>query len=302
MATTSPASAETVRYHGGRLVARRLKAHGLGPLFTLSGGHLFSIYDGCVKEGIPLVDVRHEQTAAFAAEGWSKVTRTLGVCALTAGPGVTNGVSALAQAQANESPLLVVGGRAPAGRWGQGSLQEIDHIPFVSPLCVYARTVGGPGEIPAVVEEAIWAAQAPRGGPAFVDFPLDYVFMEGEEGEVDVPPPQGEVRLEALEEAAALLASAERPVVMAGTGLYWGRGEEELRRLLEELRIPVYLNGLGRGCVPADHPLFFSRTRGFALKEADVALVIGVPLDFRLGFGGAFGEQTQVVMVDRAPF
>src|SRR6202453_3450645 len=126
--------------HGGRLVARALRAHGVRKLFTLSGGHLFSIYDGCRAEGIALVDVRHEQTAAFAAEGWAKVTRSPGVCALTAGPGVTNGMSAIASASQNDSPMLVLGGRAPTSRWGQGSLQEIDHVPFVSPLTTFAAT------------------------------------------------------------------------------------------------------------------------------------------------------------------
>jgi len=298
----APTTTEQTRFHGGRLVARRLKAHGLGPLFTLSGGHLFSIYDGCVKEGIPIVDVRHEATAAFAAEGWSKATRRLGVCALTAGPGVTNGMSALAQAQANESPLLVLGGRAPAGRWGQGSLQEIDHIPFVAPLCRFAKTAGPPQEIPTVLEQAIAAATAPRGGPAFVDFPLDYVFMEGEEQLEEEPGSPQPLLQGDLEAVAELLRGARRPVVMAGSGLYWGCGEEELCRLIEALEIPAYTNGLARGCVPADHPLYFSRTRGRALREADVALVVGVPLDFRLGFGNAFGEQTKLVLVDRAPF
>src|SRR4051812_18525789 len=128
------------KLHGGRLVARRLKAHGVTKLFTLSGGHLFSIYDGCREEGIELVDVRHESAAAFAAEGWAKVTRQPGVAALTAGPGVTNGMSALGSAQQNGSPLLVLGGRAPQMRWGQGSLQEIDHVPFVRPVTKLATT------------------------------------------------------------------------------------------------------------------------------------------------------------------
>src|SRR5881275_679709 len=128
------------RFHGGRLVARRLREHGVSKLFTLSGGHLFSIYDGCRAEGVRLIDTRHEQTAAFAAEGWSKVTRVPGVAALTAGPGVTNGMSAMGAAQQNQSPLIVLGGRAPAGRWGMGSLQEIDHVPFVAPLARFAAT------------------------------------------------------------------------------------------------------------------------------------------------------------------
>src|SRR5919197_2526810 len=142
------------KVHGGRLVARRLKGVGVTKLFTLSGGHLFSIYDGCREEGIDLVDVRHESAAAFAAEGWAKVTREPGVCALTAGPGVTNGISALASAQQNNSPMLVLGGRAPQMRWGRGSLQEIDHVPFVRPLVKLAATAGSPGEIPGLIDDA----------------------------------------------------------------------------------------------------------------------------------------------------
>src|SRR5436190_15240944 len=136
----------TTQVHGGRLVARRLRAHGVTKLFTLSGGHLFSIYDGCREEGIDLVDVRHESSAAFAAEGWAKVTREPGVCALTAGPGVTNGMSALGSSLQNNSPVVVLGGRAPAMRWGQGSLQEIDHVPFVRPLTRFAATAGSTAE------------------------------------------------------------------------------------------------------------------------------------------------------------
>src|SRR5881275_1126556 len=160
------------RFHGGRLVARRLREHGVSKLFTLSGGHLFSIYDGCRAEGIELVDVRHEQSAAFAAEGWAKVTRTPGVCALTAGPGVTNGMSAIASASQCHSPMLVLGGRAPQMRWGQGSLQEIDHVPIVKPLARMAATASETAEIPALVDEALHAAVEPRGGPTFIDFPL----------------------------------------------------------------------------------------------------------------------------------
>src|SRR3989440_3846919 len=169
--------------HGGRLIAQRLRAHGISKLFTLSGGHLFSIYDGCKAEGIEIIDVRHEQTAAFAAEGWAKVTRTPGVCALTAGPGVTNGMSAIASAAQNQSPMLVLGGRAPAMRWGQGSLQEIDHVPFVRPLVKLAATAESTEEIPGLVDVAVRAALAPHGGPGFVDFPLDLVFMEAEESD-----------------------------------------------------------------------------------------------------------------------
>src|ERR1700675_4525597 len=174
--STEAVSTQTI--HAGRLIARRLKASGVDTVFTLSGGHLFSIYDGCRDEGIRLIDTRHEQTATFAAEGWSKVTRVPGVAALTAGPGVTNGMSAMAAAQQNQSPLVVLGGRAPALRWGQGSLQEIDHLPFVRPLTKLAATAGSTEEIPGLVDLAFHAALTAHGGPAFVDFPLDYVFIE----------------------------------------------------------------------------------------------------------------------------
>ncbi len=290
--------------HGGRLIARRLKAHGVTKLFTLSGGHLFSIYDGCRAEGIDLVDVRHESAAAFAAEGWAKVTRTPGVAVLTAGPGVTNGMSAIASAQQNHSPMVVLGGRAPAMRWGQGSLQEIDHVPFVRPLTKLAATPESTVEIPGLVDDAFAAALAPHSGPAFVDFPLDLVFMEAQdpEGAPATPAPGAGPAADgaAVERAAALLREAERPVIMAGTNLYWGHGEHALRALAEELRIPVFLNGLARGCLPADHELAFSRARGAGLKGADLALVIGVPMDFRLGFGASFGEETEIVVADVA--
>lgn len=269
-------------------------------LFTLSGGHLFSIYDGCLAEGIEIVDVRHEQTAAFAAEGFAKATRSVGIAALTAGPGVTNGISAIAGAQANCSPVCVLGGRAPELRWGSGSLQEIDHLPFVSPLVKSAETVKDPAQIAARTAAALDLALAAPGGPTFVDYPLDVVFAEAE---TEIPAaPQAEASpAEGVEEAAALLAAAERPAIMAGSGLYWGRGEGEVQALAEALGIPVFLNGLGRGCLPADHDLAFSRARGAGLGGADVALVVGVPLDFRLGFGASIAEEAKLIRLDSAP-
>ncbi len=303
--STETETGQGTALHGGRLVAKRLRANGVTRLFTLSGGHLFSIYDGCREEGIDLVDVRHEQSAVFAAEGWAKATREPGVCALTAGPGVTNGMSGMASALMNATPLLALGGRAPALRWGMGSLQEIDHVPFVAPLTKLARTAGSTAQIPGLVDEALSAALTPPTGPTFIDFPLDQVFMESDvdadapaslPDPADLPPPDGD----ALERAAALLRSAERPVVMAGTGLYWAHGEEALRALCEESSVPVFLNGLGRGCLAADHPMFFSRARSAGLKGADVALVVGVPMDFRLGFGGAFGDDTELVVIGSA--
>jgi acetolactate synthase I/II/III large subunit len=303
--STETETQQATALHGGRLVAKRLKAHGVTKLFTLSGGHLFSIYDGCREEGIDIVDVRHEQSAAFAAEGWAKATREPGVCALTAGPGVTNGMSALASALMNASPMLALGGRAPAARWGMGSLQEIDHVPFVAPLTKLARTAEATADIPGLVDEALAAAVEPPSGPTFLDFPMDQVFMEADvdadaPGELPDPAALPAADGDALDRAAELLRGAECPVIMAGTGLYWARAEKALQALCEELQIPVFLNGLARGCVPADHAQFFSRARGAGLKGADVALVVGVPMDFRLGFGGSFGDDTQLIVIGSA--
>jgi acetolactate synthase-1/2/3 large subunit len=286
--------------HGGKLVARALKDRGVSHLFTLSGGHLFSIYDGCKAEGIEIVDTRHEQSASWAAEGFAKATRKPGIAALTAGPGVTNGMSAMAGALFNRSPLVVLGGRAPEIRWGSGSLQEIDHLPFVSPVTKSAVTVKDTNEIVAATCHAVDEALVQPSGPTYVDFPMDIVFSEGA-GEPTPQMQHAPTPAEGSDQAAELLAGAERPVIMAGTGLYWSRGEAELRALAEALGIPVFLNGMGRGCLPADHELCFSRARGKGLKEADVALIAGVPLDFRLGFGGSFGEETKLIWLDEAP-
>ena len=297
--TTGTETEQETQLHGGRLVAKRLKAHGVSKLFTLSGGHLFSIYDGCREEGVDIVDVRHEQSAAFAAEGWAKATREPGVAALTAGPGVTNGMSGMASALQNGSPMVVLGGRAPAFRWGQGSLQEIDHIPFVAPVTKLARTAQTTAEIPGPARRGA-AARRPRRptGPAFVDFPLDQVFMEsdarrrrpGLAARSADGAGRGRRRARPRGRAAALgRASRWSWPAPASTGRAASRRSCGSAR---SCRCPVFLNGLARGCVPADHPMFFSRARGAGLKGADLALVVGVPMDFRLGFGGSFGEDT----------
>lgn len=292
--------------NAGHLIARRLRASGIDTVFTLSGGHLFSIYDGCRAEDIRLIDTRHEQTAAFAAEGWSKVTRVPGVAALTAGPGVTNGMSAMAAAQQNQSPLVVLGGRAPALRWGQGSLQEIDHVPFVAPLTRFAATAEAPDAVGKLIDDALLAAVGAAGTPSgvsFVDFPMDHVFSEAaathEPGALHQPTAVVHADADAVDSAVRLLAGARRPVIMAGTNVWWGHAETALLELAESLRIPVLMNGMARGTVPADHQLAFSRARSKALQQADVAVVIGVPMDFRLGFGAVFGADTALIAVDR---
>ena len=290
--------------HGGELALAPLVAAGVREIFTLSGGHIFPIYDACVKHEVNILDVRHEQTAAFGAEAMAKLTRRPGVAVLTAGPGVTNGVSAVTTAWFNGSPLVVLGGRAPQARWGSGSLQELDHVPIVSSITKLAATASSTDEIAKLVGRAVGVATTPHRGPVFVDFPMDVLFSSGS-GQVD----PGEMGAEgaqdgmapdpdAVSRAAALLAGASRPALVAGSDVYWGGAWEELRRLAEALRVPVWLNGLGRGCLPADHDLAFARTRS-AVKTADVVMVVGTPLDFRLSFG-RFGTARVVHVADAA--
>src|SRR3954464_14619658 len=166
--------------HGGELLVSALAGYGVGEIFTLSGGHIFSIYDGVVKAGWRIIDVRHEQTATFAAEGTAKLTRRPGIAVLTAGPGITNGVSAMTTAWFNGSPLVVVGGRAPQARWGSGSLQELDHVPIVASITKSATTATSVEDIAKQVHTAVTAAMSPHRGPVFVDIPLDVLFASGQ--------------------------------------------------------------------------------------------------------------------------
>jgi acetolactate synthase-1/2/3 large subunit len=290
--------------HGGTLAASALKAAGVEVVFTLSGGHIFPLYDGCVAAGIRLVDTRHEQTAGFAAEGWAKVTRRPGVAALTAGPGVTNGMSAITSAYFCGSPVVVIGGRAPAARWGSGSLQEVDHVPIVAEVTKRATTAATTGDIEAEVAASLAAAVAAPRGPCFVDIPVDQFFDRAAPGGSAADSVSGATGgtpdPDALARVAKLLADAERPVIMAGAGVYWERAEGPLRELAEAASVPVLMNGLGRGTVPASHPLAFSRARSVALREADLVVAAGVPLDFRLAFG-QFGGGARVVHLVEHP-
>jgi acetolactate synthase-1/2/3 large subunit len=290
--------ADMIEGHGGDLALAALRAYGVTEMFTLSGGHVFPIYDAAHKAGFPIYDVRHEQSAVFAAEAVAKLQRRPGLAVLTAGPGVTNGISGLTSAFFNASPVLVMGGRAPAFRWGSGSLQEIDHIPLVKPVTKYAATVGGTPDIPAEVAAALTAALTPHRGPAFLDVPLEVLFSTDDAVAPQRPDiPVLDADPDEVAKAASMLATAERPVIIAGSDVWAGDATDALRAAAEALRIPVFTNGMGRGSLPPGHPLGFAKARRPALNEADVVAVIGTPLDFRLGFG-EFAAAKVVHIVD----
>ena len=280
-----------------------LKRAGTRHLFTLNGGHIWPILTGASEHDIRIVDVRHEQTAAFAAEGWAKVTRECGVAAVTAGPGVTNSTSALAQAQSGDSPMFVIGGRAPVARWGMGSLQEMDHVAVVRSLVKKAMTLESAEDAYASAAECMRTALSGRTGPVFMDVPIDVFFGAADVPEATehlMPDPGPSPDPDAIEKVARLIREAERPAVIAGGNVWWTHAEDELRRLVEDARLPLCVNGMARGMLPPGHPLYFSRARGPALGEADLILVIGVLLDFRLNFGQppVFAENARLVYLD----
>ena len=296
--------------HGGTLAVAAAQAHGVSTMFTLSGGHVFPLYDAAVHADPPmrLLDVRHEQTAVFAAEATARLTRQPGLAVLTAGPGVTNGVSAVTTAHFNGSPVVILGGRAPDGRWGSGSLQEFDHPELLRPITKRAWTEHETAKVGAGVDEAFRLAAAPHRGPVFVDVSLEALFgpapagaaaalLARKAGPGGTPvraarpgPAAAPADPEAVTAIARLIAAARRPVLVLGSDVWMGGAEEAARAAAGELRLPVIANGQGRGILPRGHELLVTRARSVAFREADLVVVAGTPLDFRLGYG-AFGDQ-----------
>ncbi len=289
----SPDAGSAIEGHAGKLAVAVAQAHGVETMFTLSGAHVFPMYDGAVNplppgEPMRLVDVRHEQTAAFAAEATGKLTRVPGLAVLTAGPGVTNGVSAIAQAQFAGSPMVVVGGRAPQSRWGSGALQEIDHLPIVAPVAKQAATLMTAGDVAAGFHDAFLAARSSHRGPTYVDVPMDEFFNTGTGAVPVVDADTGRGAgpdTDAIDRVAALLAASARPVLVVGTDVWADGAEEAALRFVESIGVPTITNGMGRGVVPGGHRLLVTKARGVALGGTDLVIVVGTPLDFRLGYG-----------------
>ena len=300
--------------HGGAQAVAAARAHGVQTMFTLSGGHVFPVYDGAVKAepAMPIIDVRHEQTAVFAAEATARLTRTPGFAVLTAGPGVTNGISAITTAHFNGSSVVVLGGRAPDHRWGSGSLQEFDHPKLLAPITKRAWTEHDPSGVGRSVSEAFALATARHAGPVFLDVSLEALF--GSPPQTDDSDHADQVPTAIVHEApdddhlaaiAELLAAASRPVLVLGSDVWLGGADLAARAAAEALRLPVITNGQGRGILPASHDLLMTRARSVAFGEADLVIVVGTPLDFRLGYGDYGGKNgtpsAKVVHVADAP-
>lgn len=288
--------------HGGRLVARVLKNENVSHLFTLCGGHIASIYDGCIDEGIQIIDTRHEQAAAHAADAYARLTRGIGVAAVTAGPGVTDAVTAVANAYYANSPLLLIGGAAPLEQQGRGALQEMEQVALMRPITKYSIAIHQTERIPELLTQAIRIALTGRPGPVFVEIPFDIVIQFVDEDEIKFPQAYRTLSraygdVQQIERAAELLGAAERPIVLAGTQVYWDDASSALRTFVETFNFPVFPNGMGRGAIPMNHPHCLPLARGAGLKNADVILSLGVPMDFRMRYGD-FGDKTKLIQVD----
>lgn len=294
--------------NGGRLVAKVLKQEGVECIFALSGEHIDPIFQGCQDEKIRVIDTRHEQAAIFMAEGWAKVTGKPGVAVVTAGPGVTNAVTGLWNALGTASPIIVFGGRSPLKEFELGSLQDMDSLSLAETVTKWARTGYETKRVAEYVSMAFRQALGGRPGPVYLEFPLDVLGANIEEAEVTLPQnyrttarPQGDPTL--VKEAVDLLLGAERPLLIAGSGVWWSQAAKELQELIELTQIPLLLTlSMGQGSVPADHPLCVGTTR-VGSKGADVILLLGARLDFRLGFGRTpmFSEDGKWIQVDIEP-
>ncbi len=288
---------------GGRMVAKVMKREGVEALFTLSGGHIMDIYAGCVEEGIRVIDVRHEQAAAHAADAWMRLTGKPGVAAVTAGPGVTDAVTGVANAFRAQVPMLLIGGQAPLKSLSKGGLQEINHVDIMRPITKFSATVFETERIPEYMTMALREAFNGRPGPSFLEIPEDVLTASVEESDVFFPVEyrsRGRNRGDAksIEKAAALLEKAERPAILAGTQVWHCRATQILEDFVTKTGIPTYLNGAARGCLRPDSGCVFSRSRRHALSAADVVLIIGTPFDFRLGYGKRIASGAKVIQVD----
>jgi acetolactate synthase I/II/III large subunit len=273
---------------GGRLAARAIAAHGVDAVFTLSGGHVMPVYEGCRHEGVRVLDVRHEQAAAHAAEAWGRMRRACGVALVTAGPGVTGTLTAVANCFVAQTPLVVLGGARPLVQAGQGALQELDQLSLFTPITKWAAVCGDAGRIPDFVATAFRHALAPPRGPVYLELPMDVLFADADDpGELR--PARTDARAfgdpDEIARAADLLSRAERPALVAGSGVWWDGAWEQLRALVDAGRLPVFLQGSARGALPPEDELVFAHARGVALEAADVVCIAGTGLDFRLRFG-----------------
>ncbi|HUS67554.1 MAG TPA: thiamine pyrophosphate-binding protein [Kofleriaceae bacterium] len=289
---------------GGHIVAKQLQAEGVSCLFTLCGGHVAPIYDGCLRYGIDIVDTRHEQAAVHAADGWARLTRKAGVAILTAGPGVTDGVTGVANAMQAGVPIVVLGGASELRFKGKGALQEMDQTPLLSAVCKASFTATDPKRLAEYVRTAFRIAESGVPGPVFIELPFDVLTAQVTDPYFPPPAvawPRQPGDPDAVAATAQLIDGAQKPILFVGSQVYWDGAAGELRRLAERANIPVFMNAMGRGSLEATHPLSFANARKLAFRSTDLVVVVGTPLDFRVGYGAGINQQAKIVQIDRNP-
>ncbi len=290
--------------HGGKLAARALKEAGVGAIFTLSGGHIMPIYDGALDEGIAIIDVRHEQAAVHAADAYSRLNPgRIGCAVLTAGPGITDGVTGIANAWRANSPILVIGGQGPFNNLRRGSLQEMDHVSMIRPISKWADACYETSRIPEYIEMAVRAAVTGTPGPSFLEIPMDVLMSPADMEtayfpEIRTTPPQVIPDPKDVQEAVEVLTKAQKPLMLAGTGVKWSQGSAALAKFAEKTKVPVFLNGMGRGQLQSSHPQFFNRVRKEAMMQCDVFILAGSPLDFRLKYGASIPADAKIIQLE----
>ncbi len=290
--TLARKSQDTGIVSGGRLVAKALRNEGVDTIFTLCGGHIIDIYDGCIDEGIRIVDVRHEQTAAHAADGYARQTGKLGCVVTTAGPGCTNAVTGVATAFRSESPILHIGGQSSLTQHKMGSLQDLPHVDMMTPITKFASGVFSTERIADMVSMAARECFSGAYGPSYLEIPRDILDAEIPLKQARIPAPgsyRGSVRSIGdpadIERMADILTNAERPAVLFGQQVWASGSSPECIDFVRALDVPAYMNGAARGMMPQSDPHCFDRTRSDAFKGADVILIVGTPFDFRMGYG-----------------
>ncbi|MBI3992316.1 MAG: acetolactate synthase [Candidatus Lambdaproteobacteria bacterium] len=290
---------------GGHLVAKALKNEGVDTIFTLCGGHIIDIYNGCLDEGIRIVDVRHEQVAAHAADGYARVTGRPGVAVVTAGPGTTDAVTGVANAFRAESPMLLIGGQGALSQHQMGALQELPHVDIMRPITKFAASVPRTERVADLISMAFRQCYNGALGPSFLEIPRDILDAEVDEQAARVPKPGG-YRMQTrsigdpadIERLADLLLGAERPAVLLGTQLQSCRGAPHAARLARTLNVPMFMNGAARGALPPGDPHGFMQARRYAFDKADAIVIVGTPFDFRMGYGGRLRREAKIVQID----
>ena len=298
-------STSTEKITGGHLVAKALKNEGIEVIWTLCGGHIIDIYDGCLDEGIDIIDVRHEQVAAHAADGYSRMSGKPGCAVVTAGPGTTDAMTGVANAFRAQTPLLLIGGQGSLTQHKMGSLQDLPHVDMMLPITKFAATVSSTERIADMVSMAFRECYDGAPGPSFLEIPRDILDAEVDLSQARIPA-AGQYRAstrhlgdpEDIEKLADLLVHAKRPCVLLGTQVATCNAYSEVEQFVKTLNIPAYMNGSGRGCLPPGHPQGMDRTRRYAFDKADVIVIVGCPFDFRMGYGKRLRADATVVQID----